>query len=362
MTRSTLAACFLLGLSFHMSACVTAPAPHYHRQRQAPVQRAVGINYCPDRLPAAQARVEQLCQQAYNAPTVRRHTTVVRDRWGKSVHVTVVTESQQPISRHQVQTGLTDLVLNCGNDGHTNDCFVKVWLDGQLLADISPTHRGLVPFRCLLAGRRHLRITSPGNRVVFDGFVLLQSDHQHTMEIRRRGGFRMYNGVYLADRVPPIPQRVVRRRTTRRRVVHDHHPHTRPHTHPHTRPHTHPRTTQPRTTPPRRRVVRRRTTVHQPPARRVMSPSAFASLKTSIKRTSFDKDRMVTLRTSTPHSFFTSDQARQLVALFSFKSGRVDAAVLLYSRIVDKQNFHVVYRSFKFSSERRETSRRLGLQ
>lgn len=346
-------------------ACVAGP--HYAQGQQAYTQQQdPGANYCPDRLPVAQERITQLYEQAYNQPAERRHTTVVRDPWGNEFRTVVTTQSQRPLRMQDAQTGLSDLVLNCGSSFSGHECFVTVFLDGEELADIGPTTEGRVAFQCLLAGRHNLRVTSPGGNVVYDGVIDLQSDHEHMVEIKEGTGFREYAANYIQGRVPAVPvnysqvpTRTVTRdvqagpvrtttTTTTRRPVR--------------------RTVTTRTTQPERRTTTTRTTRrghhkhrHEEHTVHALTRREFTSLVTSIKAQSFDKGRLSVMRASLQTSAFTSNQARQLVGMLSFKSNREDIAVEVYPRIVDPQNFHVVYRSFKFSSETETVNKRLGL-
>lgn len=342
------------------SACVSGA--HYTQGQQSfAQQQEPGADYCAQRLPIAQERITQLYEQAYNQPAERRHTTVVRDPWGNEFSTSVTTQSQRPVRMEDAQTGLSDLVLNCGSSFSGHECFVTIFLDGEELADIGPTTEGRVAFGCLLAGRHNLRITSPGGNVVYDGVLDLQSDHEHLIEIKEDSGFREYAANYIQGRVPAVPLNYsqVPTQTITREVQAGPVRTTTTTTRPVER-----RTTTTRTTTRRERRGRRgrqHRHDHHEHTVQALTSGEFASLVTSVKAQSFDKGRLSVMRASSKTSAFTSDQVRRLVGMLSFKSNREDIAVEMYPRIVDPQNFHVVSRSFKFSSETEAVNSRLGL-
>ena len=354
----------LASMMILLSAC--ASGNYNGSGQQSFAEREPGQNYCPDRLPMAQDRITQLYERAYNQPAQRQHTTVVRDAWGNEFRSTVVTQSQQPIRMQDAQTGLSDLVLNCGASFSGRNCFVTMFLDGEEIADIGPTTEGRVAFQCLLAGRHNLRITSPGGGVVYDGVINLKSDHEHVVEIMEDTGFRQYAANYIQGRVPAVPVNYSRVRT--------HEVQTGPvrTTRTTTGPVSTTRTTTGPVSTTRRPVTTRTTTTRTTTRRRTTSarrervasaltPREFTSLLRSVKSQRASSDRVHLIRSTSKASYYTSDQVRRLVRTLSTSSHRQNIAVELHPRVVDPQNFHAVYRAFKFTSEKREVNRRLGL-
>ena len=59
-------------------------------------------------------------------------------------------------------------------------------------------------------------------------------------------------------------------------------------------------------------------------------------------------------------NYFTANQASQIVETMRFADDEVDAAVMLYPRVVDPGNWYVVEQAISFESSRRELRRRLA--
>lgn len=57
--------------------------------------------------------------------------------------------------------------------------------------------------------------------------------------------------------------------------------------------------------------------------------------------------------------YFTAEQVRQIIEVFSFPKQQEDAAVVLYPSVVDKANWFVVYEAFSFNSSIDAVRRRI---
>lgn len=92
-----------------------------------------------------------------------------------------------------------------------------------------------------------------------------------------------------------------------------------------------------------------------------MPPPAFGGLKDAIEEESFDDEKLAVLREAARHNVFLVDQAIQLIELFTFSDGKVEAGVILYPQVIDPENWFRVYGAYTFDSDKEELRRRLGL-
>lgn len=88
----------------------------------------------------------------------------------------------------------------------------------------------------------------------------------------------------------------------------------------------------------------------------------FNRLLASIKKESFDDNKLPLLRDAVKHKGFTCQQAVQIVKAFTFAQGQKDAAVMLHPRLTDPINFHEVLKAMTFDSDRQEVRKRLGIK
>ncbi|MCO4770216.1 MAG: DUF4476 domain-containing protein [Deltaproteobacteria bacterium] len=86
----------------------------------------------------------------------------------------------------------------------------------------------------------------------------------------------------------------------------------------------------------------------------------FATVLRAVRGETFDDDKMRMLRDVANYRFFDVGQTKRLVSLFTFSDAKVDAAAFLHSRIVDPENFYLVYSSLTFPSDKEALRRRVG--
>ncbi len=363
----------LISSALLLSACaVPAGGQGYG---QAAQQQQAGVDYCPERLPVAQDRIREL----YSQPAERRggegvEATITGPN-GESISVSVGTSVSAGTTPgpQDVQTGLSDLVLNCGADFSDHECFVEIYLDGEQLADLGPTTDGQVPFRCLPAGRHNLRIESVG-QVIFDDVIRLDSDHEHLAEIKETAGgearFEIYAVNELSGRIPAVPRqretaqadsagvsvrvddgqdsvsagatvRTGENDTYRDETYEEDDDYDQGYDHGYEDGHNdgHGHRAGPE----------------------AMSRSDFRSLMEAIEDESFKDGKLGVVKTAAKHNYFTSAQAAQIVEALDFSDSKVESAVLLYPQVVDPGNFHNVMGSLDYESDKKEVRERLGL-
>jgi hypothetical protein len=84
-------------------------------------------------------------------------------------------------------------------------------------------------------------------------------------------------------------------------------------------------------------------------------------LKAAIDSESFGDGKVAVLSASAAGNWFTTDQVIELLPLFAFSDDRVDAAVVLYPKVLDPENWFRVYGAFDFDGDKDEVRSRLGL-
>lgn len=92
-----------------------------------------------------------------------------------------------------------------------------------------------------------------------------------------------------------------------------------------------------------------------------MPPPAFGVLREAIGDESFDDEKLALLRDAVRYNVFFVDQAIQLIELFTFSDGKVEAGVILYPQVIDIENWYRVYGAYTFDSDKEELRRKLGL-
>lgn len=96
--------------------------------------------------------------------------------------------------------------------------------------------------------------------------------------------------------------------------------------------------------------------VPAPPTIYPMHDADFANLMGVIRNRPFDSTRRQLAAQALATNYFTSGQVLHMLGLFSFDSSRLDVAKLAYTRVVDPQNYYIVFDAFTFDSSVRHLS------
>jgi hypothetical protein len=83
----------------------------------------------------------------------------------------------------------------------------------------------------------------------------------------------------------------------------------------------------------------------------------FQSALAHLRSLSFESTRQSVARQILDQNWVTAAQMREIVASFTFESGKLDIAKYGYHRTLDPQNYYVVYSAFTFESSVREMVR-----
>jgi aspartate 1-decarboxylase len=89
-----------------------------------------------------------------------------------------------------------------------------------------------------------------------------------------------------------------------------------------------------------------------------MDVASFTDLRRRVEGASFTSDKMGILESAAKRNHFTVAQITQLIGSIMMDNDQVDAAVLLYPRCVDLENWYRIYDAFDFESSKRELQRR----
>lgn len=93
-----------------------------------------------------------------------------------------------------------------------------------------------------------------------------------------------------------------------------------------------------------------------PPVNYGMSSSDFAAFKNSVNAQSFDSNKLAVAEQGVAANQLTSVQVKELIALMTFESSKLDLAKFAYGHTLDRNNYYQVNDAFIFSSSVDELS------
>ena len=85
---------------------------------------------------------------------------------------------------------------------------------------------------------------------------------------------------------------------------------------------------------------------------RAMSNTSFTQAKESLRREWFENTRLATARQIIDQNYFTSQQVKEMVLLFTFENNRLDIAKYAYGKTVDKGNYFMLNDAFTFNNNK----------
>jgi len=91
-----------------------------------------------------------------------------------------------------------------------------------------------------------------------------------------------------------------------------------------------------------------------------MHPADFDDLKRTIRRTSFDSNRLDIAKFAVSGNRMTSRQVAELTGLFTFESNRLEFAKYAFRFVTDPGSYYIVADAFTFSSSKRELFEYMG--
>jgi Domain of unknown function (DUF4476) len=85
---------------------------------------------------------------------------------------------------------------------------------------------------------------------------------------------------------------------------------------------------------------------------RAMTNNDFALAKESLRREWFENSRLTAAKQIIDRNYFTSQQVKEMVLLFTFENNRLDIAKYAYGKTVDKGNYFVMNDAFTFNNNK----------
>ena len=85
---------------------------------------------------------------------------------------------------------------------------------------------------------------------------------------------------------------------------------------------------------------------------RAMTNTDFAQAKESLRREWFENTRLETAKQIIDRNYFTSQQVKEMVLLFTFENNRLDIARYAYGKTVDKGNYFMLNDAFTFNNNK----------
>jgi hypothetical protein len=89
---------------------------------------------------------------------------------------------------------------------------------------------------------------------------------------------------------------------------------------------------------------------------RAMSNASFVQAKESLRREWFENTRLETAKQIIDQNYFTSQQVKEMVLLFTFENNRLDIAKYAYGKTVDKGNYFIMNDAFTFNKNKEALS------
>jgi hypothetical protein len=81
-----------------------------------------------------------------------------------------------------------------------------------------------------------------------------------------------------------------------------------------------------------------------------MNQFDFEQFRNNVAQQTFESTKMNVLKLVASKKYFTTNQVKELVNLFTFESSKLEVAKSLYDHTIDKQNYYQVNSTFTFSS------------
>jgi hypothetical protein len=93
---------------------------------------------------------------------------------------------------------------------------------------------------------------------------------------------------------------------------------------------------------------------YDPRYSRAMSDQSFAALKEALVKEKFDNSRLTIAKQVMLQNYFTVDQVKQMIMLFSFDNYKLDLAKTAYKYTVNRPDYFMLYEVFSFSNSKEE--------
>jgi hypothetical protein len=85
---------------------------------------------------------------------------------------------------------------------------------------------------------------------------------------------------------------------------------------------------------------------------RAMTSNDFAQAKESLRREWFENSRLTAAKQIIDQNYFTSQEVKEIILLFTFENNRLDIAKYAYGKTVDKENYFMLNDAFTFNNNK----------
>ena len=89
---------------------------------------------------------------------------------------------------------------------------------------------------------------------------------------------------------------------------------------------------------------------------RSMNDRDFSQVKETLRKEWFENTRLTTAKQIIDANYFTSQQVKAMLLLFTFENNRLDLAKYAYGRTVDKGNYFIINDAFTFNNNKEKLS------
>jgi hypothetical protein len=87
---------------------------------------------------------------------------------------------------------------------------------------------------------------------------------------------------------------------------------------------------------------------------RAMSDQSFATFRDALVKERVDASRVTIAKQVIAQNYFTADQVKQILQLFSFDNYKLDIAKYTYPNTLNRQDYFIMYELFSFSSSKED--------
>jgi hypothetical protein len=85
-----------------------------------------------------------------------------------------------------------------------------------------------------------------------------------------------------------------------------------------------------------------------------MSASSFDQFKQTLRRESFDDTKLSIAKQVISNNWFSANQVKELITLFTFENSKLDMAKYAYKYTIDRGNYFIVLDAFTFNNSKEE--------
>jgi hypothetical protein len=89
-------------------------------------------------------------------------------------------------------------------------------------------------------------------------------------------------------------------------------------------------------------------------SRRPVTEQSFSSIVQTLRREYSENSRLILARQIVDRNYFTTEQVRYMLQLFSFENNKLELAKYAYRNTIDQRNYFVVYDVFSYNNSKEQ--------